>query len=148
MTARHSSEMPSPTTTSTVLTLEDVEDINAVQYELGYILDEVAYDRLTEVYADDVAFHNPTGLNVNGVQDLIRQSKAIAQPAVSHQVTNVIVTPDALGRARVVSRAITVRADRSLAFSEATDQMEKRDGRWKIVERRIRLLSGSALNQY
>lgn len=130
------------------LTAQDREAIRDVQHELGYILDEVAYDRFVEIYADDVEFINPNGLNARGVHDLISQSAAISRPAVSHQVTNLIIDDAGDNRARVRTRALTVRADRSLAFTEATDRMERRAEGWRITERQIRLISGAGVSQY
>lgn len=108
---------------------------------VAYILDSRAYDRLGEVFAADIHFDNPGRLTADGLDKLIDAFKAIANPSISHHITNVVVVPDTGERATATSKALTIRADKAVAAAEYTDVVKKTAAGWRIASRSIRPLS-------
>jgi ketosteroid isomerase-like protein len=123
------------------LTDSDKSAILDVINLVAYILDSRAYDRLGEVFAGDMHFNNPGRLTADGLDSVIAAFQKIATPAVSHHITNVVLTPESGTTVRTISKALTLRADKSITAAEYTDVLKKTANGWRIVSRNIRALS-------
>lgn len=121
------------------MTADAERDIERVLYSVAYILDAGEYDRMGEVFAEDVVFSNPGRLEAEGLDVLIEAFKGIANPARSHSVTNVIVTVQG-DTATSLCKAHTVRADGEVAPAEYSDMLRLTPEGWRVAERRIRPL--------
>ncbi|MEU9889974.1 nuclear transport factor 2 family protein [Sphaerisporangium sp. NPDC051011] len=124
---------------STMATAE-VGRIRDLLSQVAYVLDSHDYDRLGEVFAEDVHFENPGRLVAHGLPSLIEAFKKITDPAVSHHVTNVIVTPVDGGSAECVTKALTLRKGGVLSAAEYRDTVRLGADGWRISSRSIRPL--------
>jgi ketosteroid isomerase-like protein len=115
---------------------EIVDVINAV----AFILDSRGYDRLGEVFAPDMLFENPGRLKADGLDNVIAAFKGFASPAISHFITNTILSTDDAGTVRALSKALSIRQDKSLVAAEYSDVMTKTDQGWRIASRSIKAL--------
>lgn len=109
-------------------------------HSVAYILDAGEYERMGEVFHEEVFFSNPGRLEAQSLQTLQEKFAAIANPARSHSITNVIVTMRDDDRAEAISKALTVRADGEVAPAEYRDLLLLTDAGWRVIERRIRPL--------
>lgn len=107
---------------------------------VGYILDSHDYQRMGEVFADDIDFANPGRLEAKGLPTLIAAFEAISDPARSHHITNVVVTMIDADHAESVCKALTIRADGAIATAEYSDRVRRTESGWRIEHRRIRPL--------
>jgi ketosteroid isomerase-like protein len=115
---------------------EIVDVINAV----AFILDSRGYDRLGEVFAPDMLFENPGRLKADGLDNVIAAFKGFASPAISHFITNTILSMDDAGTVRALSKALSIRQDKSLVAAEYSDVMTRTDQGWRIASRSIKAL--------
>jgi len=115
---------------------EIVDVINAV----AFIMDSRGYDRLGEVFAPDMHFENPGRLKADGLADVIAAFKGFASPAISHFITNTVLSVDGTGTVRAISKALSIRQDKSLMAAEYSDVMTKTGQGWRIASRNIRTL--------
>ncbi|OJU06997.1 MAG: hypothetical protein BGN87_05660 [Rhizobiales bacterium 65-79] len=115
---------------------EIVDVINAV----AFILDSRGYDRLGEVFAPDMLFENPGRLKADGLDNVIAAFKGFASPAISHFITNTILSTDDAGTVRALSKALSIRQDKSLVAAEYSDVMTRTDQGWRIASRSIKAL--------
>lgn len=115
---------------------EIVDVINAV----AFILDSRGYDRLGEVFAPDMLFENPGRLKADGLDNVIAAFKGFASPAISHFITNTILSTDDAGTVRALSKALSIRQDKSLVAAEYSDVMTRTDLGWRIASRSIKAL--------
>lgn len=114
--------------------------IERVLHSVAYVLDSGEYDRMGEVFHQDIVFSNPGRLETEGLDTLIERFKGIANPARSHSVTNVIVTLVDDTHATSICKAHTVRADGEVAPAEYSDTLALTEAGWRVKERRIRPL--------
>lgn len=121
-------------------TIETERAIERVLHAVAYILDAGEYERMGEVFHDDVVFSNPGRLEAEGLATVQERFRAIANPARSHSITNLIVDVVDDERATAVCKAHTVRADGEVAPAEYRDVLTLTAGGWRISERRIRQL--------
>ncbi|GAA0965283.1 hypothetical protein GCM10009555_004340 [Acrocarpospora macrocephala] len=119
----------------------DARAIEEVLNRVAYILDAHEYDRLGEVFAPEISFDNPGRLTANGLDDVIAAFKAIATPAVSHHITNVVVVGGTDGTAECVSKALALRAGGEVTAAIYRDTVTRTDAGWRVSARRISPLS-------
>ena len=118
-------------------TIDTEREIEKTLHAVAYILDAREYDRMGEVFHEDVLFSNPGRLEAQGLAQVQDAFTAIANPARSHSITNVIVSITSDTSATAVCKALTVRSDGEVAPAEYRDALTRtRDG-WRISERRI-----------
>ncbi|MBB5159396.1 nuclear transport factor 2 family protein [Saccharopolyspora phatthalungensis] len=122
------------------LSLEDQAQIHRLLASVAYVLDAHDYDRLGEVFAPDIRFDNPGRLTAEGLPALIDAFKGIAQPALSHHITNVVVSPEGPDTAACVSKALTLRSTGVVTAAEYRDVVHRTDDGWRISARIIRPL--------
>ena len=115
---------------------EILDVINAV----AFIMDSRGYDRLGEVFAPDIHFENPGRLKADGLDNVITAFKGFANPAISHFITNTILSVDDAGTVRAISKALSIRQDKSLVAAEYNDVVTKTEQGWRIASRNIKTL--------
>ncbi|GAA1006636.1 hypothetical protein Aple_030710 [Acrocarpospora pleiomorpha] len=115
----------------------DARAIEEVLNRVAYLLDAHEYDRLGEVFAPDVSFDNPGRLTADGLDDVIAAFKAIATPAVSHHITNVVVVGGVDGTAACTSKALALRAGGEVTAAIYRDTVTRTDAGWRVSARRI-----------
>lgn len=123
------------------LSENDRSEITNVLNGVAYLLDARSYDQLGQVFSKDMHFENPGRLTADGLENVINAMKKITNPAISHHVTNLVIAPGESQTVRATSKALTIRADKSLAAAEYTDILKKTDAGWRISSRTIRPLT-------
>lgn len=118
----------------------EVDQIRDLLSEVAYILDAHDYDRLGAVFAEDVRFENPGRLEARSLPVLVESFKNIADPAISHHVTNVVVTPIDERTAECRTKALTLRKGGALTAAEYSDTVHRGADGWRITSRYIRPL--------
>lgn len=122
------------------LSLEDREAIRDTVNRLAYISSVFEWDRIDEVFAEDVVFNKPNGTVLNGVEAVRTSFSSVATPSKSHHVSNTIVTSTGNDTADVRSKMLTVRADDSFTVSEIYDTVRRTPAGWRVTSRRFRIL--------
>lgn len=125
---------PAPITTADVLAIERVLAL------CGHLLDAEAWDRLGEVFAEDVEF-DVTDLRmplVTGLPALARHFDRPEHP-VAHHSTNTVLTPIAADRVEAHSKYLLPRHDGTVASGDYFDELVRTDAGWRIRRRRATL---------
>lgn len=122
------------------LSEKDRNEILNLLNGVAYILDAREYDRLGEVFAADMHFENPGRLKADGLSAVTESFRTIKDPALSFHITNVIITPNDDGTARAMSKALTMRSDKSFAPAQYTDVVKKTPAGWRIASRTVKPL--------
>lgn len=107
---------------------------------MAFILDAGVYERLGEVFSSDMHFDNPGRLTVDGLANVIAAFKGFANQSLCHFITNTVLTTNTDGTVGAISKALTIRKDRSLVASEYSDVLKKVEPGWRIASRTIRRL--------
>jgi len=115
----------------------DARAIEDVLNRVAYLLDAHEYDRLGEVFAPEISFDNPGRLTANGLDEVIAAFKAIANPAVSHHITNVVVGAVDGDTAECESKALALRAGGQVTAAIYRDTVTRTDAGWRVSARRI-----------
>ncbi len=115
-------------------------DITDVLNKVAYILDSKEYDRMGEVFADDIRFSNPGRLTANGLDELKTAFENFPAPSLSHHITNLLLSGNEDGTVKALCKALSQRADKSIAAAEYTDVLKKTPMGWRIASRTIRPL--------
>ncbi|MFF5235243.1 nuclear transport factor 2 family protein [Dactylosporangium sp. NPDC000521] len=118
----------------------DARAIEDVLNRVAYLLDAHEYDRLGEVFAADISFDNPGRLTADGLDEVITAFKAIATPAVSHHITNVVVNGVDDDTAECESKALALRAGGQVTAAIYRDTVTRTGAGWRVSARRIRPL--------
>ncbi|MDX3809743.1 nuclear transport factor 2 family protein [Bosea thiooxidans] len=124
----------------TRITNIDRIDITDILNKVAYILDSNEYDRMGEVFADDIRFSNPGRLAANGLPELITAFKSLPAPSLSHHITNILLSGREDGTVETRCKALSQRADKSMAAAEYTDIIKKTAAGWRIAFRTIKPL--------
>lgn len=127
-------------TVKRVLTERDRADVLDVVHRVAFILDAREYRRMDEVFDAEVRFENPGRLKAEGLDALMEAFGKIADPAISHHITNTVLSPGEDGTVVALSKALTIRSDKSLAAAEYTDTVRKTPTGWRIASRTIKPL--------
>jgi 3-phenylpropionate/cinnamic acid dioxygenase small subunit len=115
----------------------DARAIEDVLNRVAYLLDAHEYDRLGEVFAPEISFDNPGRLTASGLDEVIAAFKAIATPAVSHHITNVVVDGVDADTAECLSKALALRAGGVVTAAIYRDTVTRTDVGWRVSARRI-----------
>jgi hypothetical protein len=120
-----------------------VEDRMSI-YELialhGHLTDNGQLDELEQVFAVDAEFDlNAFGMGVHqGLETVREAARALGDKnPVGHHVTNIVVTPVDEHTAHARSKGIGIYANDTCDSAVYEDVIEKQDGRWRIVSRKI-----------
>lgn len=123
------------------LSESDRNEITNVLNGVAYLMDTRSYDRLGQAFSADMRFENPGRLAAEGLPAVIESFKKITDPSLSHHITNVVLTANDDGTVRAVSKALTIRSDKSLVAAEYTDILKKTEAGWRISSRTIKRLT-------
>lgn len=115
-------------------------DITDILNKVAYILDAKEYERMGEVFADDIQFSNPGRLSAQGLEELKTAFKGFPAPSLSHHITNLLLSGNEDGTVKALCKALSQRADKSIAAAEYTDILKKTPAGWRIAARTIKPL--------
>ncbi len=116
-----------------------------------HIIDDAAnYGRVGEVFAEDGVFHAGDYGSYRGVSAMIEywshsplRKKALeSSQLLAHNVANIVITEDANGTVRALSRCIGVSKDGRASIAVYNDVMRRTEHGWRIVERRLSTMNG------
>lgn len=114
-----------------------IEDLIAMH---GHVTDDGELDRYDELFTDDVVYDvTDFGLGeLRGVEAIREAGRALgdANP-VGHHVTNVVLAEVGDGVVTARSKGIGVMADGTTGSLTYEDELERRDGRWRIRRRKV-----------
>lgn len=122
------------------LSENDRNEILNLLNRVAYILDAREYDRLGEVFDADMHFENPGRLKAEGLSVVIESFSKVKDPALSFHTTNVIITLNDDGTAHAMSKALTMRSDKSFAPAQYTDVVKMTPAGWRIASRTVKPL--------
>jgi hypothetical protein len=105
----------------------------------GHLVDEGAFDRLLELFTDDVAHHVSAkgGGTLSGSEAIADAARALGdQNPLGHHVTNVVVS---IGDdvAATVSKGLGVMSDGSIGTVVYEDELRRASDGWRISRRRV-----------
>lgn len=106
----------------------------------GHLSDTGAFDRFTEVFADDVAYDLTAygaGLvtGVDALRDLALQLGD--NNPLGHHVTNIVVSPTTPDAAETRSKGLAVNLDGTTASVTYEDTVVRTPSGWRITHRRV-----------
>jgi len=119
------------------LSPDDRYEIENTLNRVAYVLDEHEYTRLGEVFASNIEFDNPGRLTASGLDAVIAAFQKIATPAISHHITNVVITPTDADNAECISKALTLRQGGAVTAAIYRDTVTRAGETWLITSRRI-----------
>ncbi|EEP72449.1 conserved hypothetical protein [Micromonospora sp. ATCC 39149] len=106
----------------------------------GHLMDDGAFDRLSELFTDDVAYDvTAYGFGVlRGHEAITEAARALGDGnPLGHHVTNVVVVEDPDGTVRARSKGLGVQADGSLGTVVYEDVVRRAATGWRIDRRRV-----------
>ena len=123
----------------------DVADTLAIHQLLalyGHLIDERQWSRLGEVFTDDLVFDaTDFGLGVTHSLDELREvwtGPEAAHP-LGHHATNIVVTEDADGTVRVLSKVVGVGNKGRVGSGTYRDVVVKTADGWRLASRTVTL---------
>jgi 3-phenylpropionate/cinnamic acid dioxygenase small subunit len=121
-------------------TAEDRTAITELIFLHGHLADDGAFDRMREVFTDDVTYDvtDLGGGTLAGLAALREAALALgdANP-VGHHVTNVVLTRTGEDRVRARSKAIGVYADGRCGSVTYEDTITREPSGWRISHRTV-----------
>ncbi|WP_435592580.1 nuclear transport factor 2 family protein [Nocardia sp. bgisy118] len=116
----------------------------------GHLADDRAWDRLDEVFADDVVFDLTdygygTLHGLRAMRDLARGSRDAANQPMGHHVTNIVIVGQDCENVRVRSKALAVAADGTSASAVYEDVLLREPRGWRIGYRKVVARRGPAV---
>jgi hypothetical protein len=123
-----------------VLSLEDRLAIYELLALHGHLVDSGAFDRLGELFTDDVVY-DLTALGseqLTGIEALARSALALgdANP-LAHHVTNALILAGDADEATVRSKGIAVRSDGSTGTVVYEDLVRRTPVGWRVARRAV-----------
>lgn len=124
------------------ITVEDRVAIHDVIALHGHVADDRAWDRLGEVFADDVVFDVTdygygTLHGLQAMQDLAHGTRDDADQPLGHHVTNIVVVGQDGGQVRARSKALAVAADGTSGSAVYEDVLRREPQGWRISHRKV-----------
>ena len=120
-----------------MLTADDQLAIHQLISLYGHIIDERQFSRSHELFTHDVCYDVTdfkAGVHV-GVDAIVDLWKASNRHPLAHHATNIVVTQDADGTTRVVSKGIGVLPDGKVGSTIYKDIVVKTNQGWRIKDR-------------
>ena len=100
----------------------------------GHVLDAGAWDRLPELFTEDVVYDLTFyGWGTVAGIDALRALWTTVEHPLAHHVTNVVIKCDADGTVRVASKGIGLRADGTAHSTEYRDVVRRTPRGWRIA---------------
>lgn len=123
------------------LSVGDRLDIHELLALHGHLVDEGSFDRLGELFTDDVSYDlTPLGgTALSGIAAIAESARELGdRNPVAHLVTNIVVT-DRDGEVTTRSKFIGVRRDGSVGSGVYDDLLRRTAEGWRIARRRVSL---------
>jgi 3-phenylpropionate/cinnamic acid dioxygenase small subunit len=123
-------------------TAEDRLAIHDVITLHGHVADDRDWDRLGELFTDDVVldledFGYGTLCGLAALRDLSLASQDDKGQPLAHHVTNIIITGQDGQTARARSKALAVMRDGTSGTSVYEDVLRREEHRWRISHRKV-----------
>jgi 3-phenylpropionate/cinnamic acid dioxygenase small subunit len=124
------------------ITAEDRFAIHEVIALHGHVADDRDWDRLGEVFVDDVVFDVTdygygTLHGLQAMQELVRSSRDDTNQPLGHHVTNIVIVGQDDGRVRAHSKAIAVAVDGTSGSAVYEDVLRRETQGWRISYRKV-----------
>jgi 3-phenylpropionate/cinnamic acid dioxygenase small subunit len=124
------------------ITTEDRVAIHDVIALHGHVADDRDWDRLGEVFTDDVVFDVTdygygTLHGLPAMQDLVRDSRGDASQPLGHHVTNIVIVGQDGGTVRARSKALTVAVEGTSTSAVYEDVLRREAQGWRISYRKV-----------
>jgi 3-phenylpropionate/cinnamic acid dioxygenase small subunit len=106
----------------------------------GHLMDEGEFDRLDELFTDDVVYDVSAlgGAQLTGRQAVVDAGRLLGERnPLGHHVTNVVVTEIDGDRARVRSKGLAVMSGGLAGSVVYDDDVRRTDQGWRIAIRRV-----------
>lgn len=108
----------------------------------GHLVDDHEWDRLGEVFADDVVFDvTEYGYGrlhgLQAMQELVRNSSDPSNQPLGHHVTNIVIVGHDRQNVRVRSKALAVAADGTSTSAVYDDVLRREPQGWRIGHRTV-----------
>jgi 3-phenylpropionate/cinnamic acid dioxygenase small subunit len=120
-----------------MLSIEDRLAIHDIVSLYGHLIDERQWDRLDEMFTDDVIYDlDDFGLGVSNGMEAVRAMWADESlHPLAHHATNVLIHEAADGEVRVVSKGIGVGKRGKVGSVTYHDRFVRTERGWRIGER-------------
>lgn len=129
------------------MNVEDIVDINQTQARYGYLMDDLAWDRIDEVFSPDCVFDASVfGLAVGEGFAGVRAVHEAGSAPLTHHATNVLVESLDGGTAVVRSKALGTYTKGRAFSGEYRDTMVKTADGWRIQRRVVVLREPATTN--
>ncbi|MGV9818816.1 nuclear transport factor 2 family protein [Nocardia xishanensis] len=124
------------------ITAEDRVAIHETIALHGHLADDRAWDRLDEVFADDVvldvtAYGYGTLHGLRAMRDLARGAQGDTNQPLGHHVTNVVIVGRDRENVLARSKALAVAADGTTASAVYEDVLRREPQGWRICYRKV-----------
>lgn len=124
------------------ITVEDRVAIHEVIALHGHVADDRDWDRLGEVFTDDVDFDvrdygYGTLHGLQAMQDLVRGNRDDAAQPLGHHVTNTVIVGQDGSRVRARSKVLTVASDGTSGSAVYEDVLRREAQGWRISYRKV-----------
>jgi 3-phenylpropionate/cinnamic acid dioxygenase small subunit len=123
----------------------NADDIHAIQRlyaEYHHVIDDARWDDFTTIYTEDGVFDG-TYYTLTG-RDTIRDVFAQLDHPISHNMTNIVITPgEDDDSANVRSKFVTFRHSGTIGLGTYTDTVLRTPDGWRVKYRTARLRPGS-----
>lgn len=106
----------------------------------GHLMDEGRFDRLGELFTDDVVYDVSAlgGGELRGAAAIAEAGRTLGdRNPVGHHVTNIVVTELGDDEASVVSKGIGIMADGTAGSVVYEDRVRRTSAGWRIARRRV-----------
>lgn len=106
----------------------------------GHLMDEGAFDRLDELFVEDVVYDVSAfgGQALVGMQAIASAGLALGdRNPLGHHVTNIVVDEIAGDRARVRSKGLAVMSNGTTGSVIYEDELRRTEHGWRIAIRRV-----------
>ncbi len=121
-----------------MLSAEDIVEINQLLAEYGHVVDDHAWQRADQVFADDFVFELGDGLpDLHGITDIVATFKG--RNTYAHHTTNVVVTEDHDGNVVVHSKLLCFPNEGPPFTGDYYDIVTRTAAGWRLSRRRSEL---------
>ena len=128
----------------TAMASSDIVEINQTQARYGYLMDDLAWDRIGDVFTPDCVFDaSAFGLAVGEGFEGVRAVHEAGSPPLAHHTTNVLVERLDGATATVRSKALGTYSKGRAFSGEYLDTMVHTENGWRI-QRRVVVLRDPA----
>lgn len=121
-----------------MLSADDILQIQQLANLYGHIIDERQFSRIGELFTEDALYDVSdfaSGVHRGAAAVAALWREAGSKHPLAHHATNIIVTEDADGTVRALSKGTGVRQDGSVSTVVYRDVVRRTAAGWRIAER-------------